>query len=865
MRLSAASQLSQAAMQGSAPSTRILALALSSHLDPHVREIASNTILHLNAQPCLDASWDTWVQNRNPDLLDILLSKGQAAHQPPDARVYSLLLLNQSDGLIHGRADVFPPLFEACSELDTRLSIPAHTCMDRLASPEIVDTLCTYWVQTGNAYLGELIAAHDYIARTPVPIRVLSALQAGHSDIALSTGAEGVEALISALRSDDLPRAERARECLLSLQDTLAVDAFCTFWAKTRSVELQEILLQVGYVAQTPVEVRVLSALKTGRNTLLEYLPAENIDALVNAAQDRDGQIASGAQIALQRLRNPETQDALCRLVIQSGDPQAELAAIQARYEPEDPGERALFLFLTGQWQKYDTLDFDRGLLSTLYAGAAPELKKRVLASLQHAGRTDFLSVVAGGNFHSRAEELGNEETEILTTMLATNHEWSRLWKLALLLPFRWSVQILRILTSSGWQPAASDDLILFHTLSELVSGLLRDDNSSVEGLLPPAVLRATIRISGRINAIAFAPSGSEIAIASSLGKVAIWNYHQGQLAQSIKGFAHSVGTLTYTQNGDLFAGERSLTSTPCGIYLWSNNRLTYFGSHRGAVTALIAAGPGRILSTGRDQLVRVWDISSQQVFVEKTFHFWPRSVCISAEGHTLALLHKSITLVSLPTLEIQPFSPFHFRRSHLSETHASMAHCALFTPASKRLLVGQNNGQVISYEPRANRLSAGRIPLTQHTGVIQGLAMVSGRSVLVSAGSEGGIHFTDWTSQHTIGRVSVPVERLTTLSLSSNGAFMAVGDSASKLTLWDLRVLDIPLVISRPMGSATLPQLAALDSLLTDPTLPAQLSKTLRYIQVILRHRFQYDIEVSESIAIRSGEFDIIIDGALS
>jgi WD40 repeat protein len=630
-----------------------------------------------------------------------------------------------------------------------------------------------------------------------------------------------------------------------------------------RALDLQQILLQSGYVAQTPSAVRILSALKTGRTALLEFLPADSIDALVKAAQDPDDQIAREARSALLKLRDPETQDALCRLVVEKGDPQAELAAIQARYEPKDPGERALFYFITGQWQKYEALDFDRGLLSALYANASSGLRKRLLASLQRAGRTDFLSVVAGGNFHSRAALLGDEETEILIGMLASNQEWSRLWNLALDLPFRWSVRILQILKSSSWQPEAAEEMNLYQILAALVSRSLLDDKSSGENILPPAVLRSTIRVSGRINDIVFAPNGSQLAIASSLGKIAIWDFRRGKLSEMVKGFAHSLGCLAYTQNGDLFSGERSLTSIACGIYRISNGQLTLLGSHRGAITALAAAGSGKILSTGRDQLVRIWDLDSRRVAVEKTFHFWPRSARISAEGQTAALLHESITLVSLPTLDIQPFSPFQIRRSYLSETRASMARCALFTPDNKQLLVGQNNGQVIRYEPRATRLSAGRTPVTHHPGVIQGLEMISGHSVLVSAGSEGGVNFLDWPSQHLLGHLSIPVERLTTLSLSNDGAFMAVGDAASKFTLWDLRVLDIPVMISRPIASATLPQLAALDSLSVDPGLPTIVRMTLQYIQAILRHRFQYDIEVSEPLGIRPGEFDILIDGA--
>ncbi|RMH37871.1 MAG: hypothetical protein D6690_01300, partial [Nitrospirae bacterium] len=50
------------------------------------------------------------------------------------------------------------------------------------------------------------------------------------------------------------------------------------------------------------------------------------------------------------------------------------------------PPLRALFYFLTEQWEKYETLDLDRSLLRAIYQTADHALRQRIMEQARRAG-----------------------------------------------------------------------------------------------------------------------------------------------------------------------------------------------------------------------------------------------------------------------------------------------------------------------------------------------------------------------------------------------------------------------------------------------------------------------------------------------
>jgi WD40 repeat protein len=204
--------------------------------------------------------------------------------------------------------------------------------------------------------------------------------------------------------------------------------------------------------------------------------------------------------------------------------------------------------------------------------------------------------------------------------------------------------------------------------------------------------------------------------------------------------------------------------------------------------------------------------------------------------------------LVSLPQLEV------------LAErvTGRSMSNCVAFAPEGETLIVGKLSGKVVVYKRQGRRLRQEALPLARHGRRAQDVEVLPNSPVVITAGSDGLVQFTSWTDRAPISSVHIPGEQLTSLKISPDGAFMAVGDSDASMSLWDLRVMDLFL---DPLAQALPAHLSLAQSLVKDADLATPIQHALKFAECILRHRFRYDIEIGEAPTIKAGEFDIEIE----
>ena len=480
------------------------------------------------------------------------------------------------------------------------------------------------------------------------------------------------------VHSDDAQVRSIALAALRQLTHWRAISAACSVWATTRHADLTALLTEREWVASTPPEVKVLTALKVERLDVVTQGGEEVVDPLVQACEDRDLAISARARQTLPHLKDEEAQEALCRLLIERDHSVAREAAIAAGYLPRDEQQRALFLFLTEQWARYDNLDYDRQLLRTAYAVAEGQLRHRVREKLRAAGRTDFLPVIAGEDYRDRSTEMIASEWDLLLQTLATNHEWAILWRLAFDAPFVQSAHIVKTLARNGWQPEGRDDQNVFEKLALLVGKNLPlpTTEEELKRLFPPALLQAQARVPGRINGVAFSPARPVIAIGTGGRKVVVWNYQRAERERVMGGFEHSVGHVTFTGDNVLLCAERTnALHVPCTIYGWDgggNDDAPFrLGHHNGSVTAIVPVGESQALSTGRDHEAVLWNVSQRREVSRRDLSFWARSARVSPDGQRVAFLSRSLNLVTLPQLD----------RLVGIGTSRSIIRCAAFLP----------------------------------------------------------------------------------------------------------------------------------------------------------------------------------------
>lgn len=308
--------------------------------------------------------------------------------------------------------------------------------------------------------------------------------------------------------------------------------------------------------------------------------------------------------------------------------------------------------------------------------------------------------------------------------------------------------------------------------------------------------------------------------------------------------------------NGTLLCAERTNGWGECSVYSCMGEEMRTLSRHFGSITGVEPLSDTEILISGRDQRTRLWNLEQDFQVAEHQLNGgfaedWPRGLCISGNDSKAALLHRGITVLSLPTLQVLA-----------SSVHANgISRCACFLPDDGELVVGKVNGEIIAYRRSSNYLRPDRNPLFRHAKEVKGVKFLNKRLVLVTAGAEGLVQFTSWTNHATIGSVTVPGERLLSIEISPDGDFMAVGDSDASVSLWDLRVMDVPALFALPFSKATPAHLAAVSAAASDAGLTGGRLAALRYLECVLRHRFRYDIEIDEVWSIKRGDFDIEIE----
>jgi hypothetical protein len=661
------------------------------------------------------------------------------------------------------------------------------------------------------------------------------------------------------VHSDDARVRSIALAALRQLTHRRAINAVCSVWATTRNADLTRLLAEREWVASTPPDVKVLTALKAEWLDVVTQGGEVVVEPLVQACADRDPDIGARARQALSHLKNEETQEAFCRLLIERDHPVAREVAVSAGYLPRDEQQRSLFFFLTEQWERYDNLDFDRQLLRAAYAVAEGQLRDRVREKLRAAGRTDFLPIIAGADYRDRATEMTASERDLLLQTLAANHEWEILWGLAFDVPFFQSAYIVKTLARNGWRPEGEDDRAVFEKLALLAGKDLPLPTTEEElvQLFPPALLQARARVPGRINDVAFSPARPVIAIGTGGRKVVVWNYQRAERERVMGDFEHSVGHVTFTGDNTLLCAERTnALDVPCTIYGWDgggNDAAPFrLGHHSGSVTAIVPVGESQVVSTGRDHEAILWDVGQRREVSRRDLSFWARSACVSPDGRRIAFLSKGLDLMTLPQLD---------RLVSMSTSH-SVIRCAAFLPDGDTLLAGGFNGDLIVYENKQRYWLSQRLGSpTSHEGRVEGVEILPDRSVIVSAGSEGLIKFIRSQDRYPIGEVRVPLGQVTSLHISPDRSFLAVGNSQASLSLWDLRMLDVRRLLVQPFARAAAPILGTLNVLVDNESLLSRARLVLNFAACVLRHRFRFDIELDEAPRILSGEFDIEIE----
>lgn len=176
---------------------------------------------------------------------------------------------------------------------------------------------------------------------------------------------------------------------------------------------------------------------------------------------------ASRIETALRSLESAPARDAVCEAALRAPGSIAEFVARAGAWAPLDPGRAALFLFLTGQIDRYLEIDPDFRELRLEYDSERPEVRARVL-DVVRAGDRRLIGFLGS---RRRLPDLEPRELRAALQSLRRHGDWARLFQAFLELPLKHGIPILRELRSAGFEPPEADERSLLRAALELARG----------------------------------------------------------------------------------------------------------------------------------------------------------------------------------------------------------------------------------------------------------------------------------------------------------------------------------------------------------------------------------------------------------
>jgi hypothetical protein len=102
-----------------------------------------------------------------------------------------------------------------------------------------------------------------------------------------------------------------------------------------------------------------------------------------------------------------------------------------AQYAPRDARQRALFYFLTGRWEEYESLDSDHATLRAAYETGNDSLRGRIAERARRDGHIEWIETATVRQRKNGLGEMSGKEWEATLALLFAGGRWEELWRLS--------------------------------------------------------------------------------------------------------------------------------------------------------------------------------------------------------------------------------------------------------------------------------------------------------------------------------------------------------------------------------------------------------------------------------------------------
>ena len=284
----------------------------------------------------------------------------------------------------------------------------------------------------------------------------------------------------------------------------------------------------------------------------------------------------------------------------------------------------------------------------------------------------------------------------------------------------------------------------------------------------------------GAVFALAFSSDGRQIGSGSWDHTAKLWNVIDGTCLRTFIGHNDKVTAVSYADQAGLF-----ITGCNDGtIKIWdvaSGKCVKSFQAHSKSVRSIHVYGD-KILSCGEDDLLKFWDLSSEEnrdsVSLGLTMAF---SCAISYRSNLIAIVG------SRPIIQIRNLNTGE-QLQHLGE-HDSVLSVG-FLPDGKSLMSGSGDGSLRLWDLSTSKCVR---TFTGHQKAIVALGYLNDGAQLISGSMDKSIKIWDRATGKCIQSLDGDTSMMLSMAVSPDGRCIVSGGADNSLKIWRQQITSTP------------------------------------------------------------------------